>query len=394
MKKIFNGNRLKEARLYNKMTLTELAEKLDVTKQAISKYETGKSSPAFEKSLQLFKILRFPREFFYTKDTFDYETEGTFFRSRLTATQKSKQPAEILIKYSVIMRDFFSQYIEFPELRNREEYQNIQDIETLATHIRKDVGLGNGPILDVVEVAELMGFCVINSEYQEDKVDAFSSMTKINDKQYFVITTGESRSFYRQQFSMAHEIGHWVLHQHLNPAELDKDEYKMMEKQANKFASAFLLPRDSFGEQLKNQRVDDIDTYFNLKRTWNVSMAAMIKRAYDLNVITVDTQTKLYKQMGYRKWRNPEPFDLTTNRTIPVAFKQSIDLLIDANVLQGHEVPLKVAQQYNLYLTNKMLAMVCGVEESVFMNNNESKVVMRLKNFLPHTDFEEDYGNH
>ena len=123
-------------------------------------------------------------------------------------------------------------------------------------------------------------------------------------------------------------------------------------------------------------------------------MAAMIKRAYDLNVITVDTQTKLYKQMGYRKWRNPEPFDLTTNRTIPVAFKQSIDLLIDANVLQGHEVPLKVAQQYNLYLTNKMLAMVCGVEESVFMNNNESKVVMRLKNFLPHTDFEEDYGNH
>lgn len=393
MKKMFNGNRLKEARLYNKMTLTELAGKLDVTKQAISKYETGKSSPAFENSLQLFKVLGFPREFFYTRENFQYETEGTFFRSRLTATQKSKQPAEILIKYSVILRDFFSQYIEFPEMRNREEYQHIQDIEMVANRIRKDIGLDNGPISDIIEVAELMGFCIINSEYQEDKVDAFSSMNKINNQQYFVITTGESRSFYRQQFSIAHEIGHWVLHQHLNPTELDKDEYKIMENQANKFASAFLLPQESFGEQLQSQRVDDIETYLNLKRTWNVSMAAMIKRAYDLNVITVDTQTKLYKQMGYRRWRNPEPFDLSTNRTIPVAFKQSIDLLIDAKIVQGHEIPLKIAQQYNLYLTNKMLAMVCGVDESVFTNNNESKVIMRLKNFLPPTDSKTDYGN-
>lgn len=389
---MFNGSRLKEARLYNKMTLTELAEKLDVTKQAISKYETGKSSPAFENSLQLFEILGYPREFFYTSDDFHYETEGTFFRSRLTATQKSKQPAEILIKYSVIVRDFLSQYIEFPEMRNRENYQNFQDIEILANSIRKDVGLDDGPISDIIEIAELMGFCIINSEYQEDKVDAFSSMNKINDQQYFVITTGEARSFYRQQFSIAHEIGHWVLHQHLNPAELDKDEYKTMENQANKFASAFLLPKKSFGKELQSQRVDDIDTYFNLKRTWNVSMAAMIKRAYDLNIITVDTQTKLYKQMGYRKWRNPEPFDLNTNRTIPVAFKQSIDLLIDANILQGHEIPLKIAQQYNLYLTNKMLALVCGVDEYVFTNNNESKVIMRLKNFLPPTDSKTDYG--
>lgn len=393
MKKTFNGERLKEARLYNKMTLTELAEKLNVTKQAISKYETGKNSPTFENSLQFYEVLGFPREFFYTGDTFHFESEGTFFRSRLTATQKSKQPAELLIKYSVIVRDFLSHYIEFPELKNRENYQNITNIETLSSCIREDVGLGEGPISDIVEVAELMGFTVINSDYQEDKVDAFSSMNRIDSRHYFVITTGESRSFYRQQFSIAHEIGHWVLHQHLNPAELDKEEYRLMEDQANKFASAFLLPRESFGKQLQTQKADDIETYFNLKRIWNVSMAAMIKRAYDLKIISIEVQTKLYKQMSYRRWRNPEPFDLDTKRTIPVAFKQSIDLLIDANVLQGHEVPVKIAQQYNLYLTNTMLAMVCGVNETVFTNNNESKVIMKLKSFLPSIDSEANYGN-
>lgn len=83
MKKIFNGKRLKEARLYNKLTITELAEKLNVTKQMISKYENGKSEPSFENSLKLNPILGYPREFFYTRQKYTIDSEGTFSRSRL-----------------------------------------------------------------------------------------------------------------------------------------------------------------------------------------------------------------------------------------------------------------------------------------------------------------------
>jgi Zn-dependent peptidase ImmA (M78 family)/transcriptional regulator with XRE-family HTH domain len=381
MKKIFNGSRLKEARLYNKLTITELAEKLNVTKQMISKYESGKSDPSFEKSLQLIDVLGYPREFFYTTDKYLIDNEGTFFRSRLTATQKSKEPASIALKYSVIVRDFLEQYIDFPVLHNREIYEDKDNPEEIALSIRKSMNLGLGPIHDLIEVAELMGFTVINMDYQEDKVDAFSSMNSINGNSYFVITTGDSGSFYRQQFSIAHEIGHWVLHQNINPQELDKDEYKIMEDEANKIASIFLLPKETFGEELKSKIVDEIDTYYNLKRKWNVSMAAMIKRARDLNIISVEQEAKLYKQMHYRKWRNPEPFDIETKATVPVAFKQSLELLIDENILQGHEIPLKIAEQYNLYLTPKMLAMICGVESALFMDNSQSKVVIKIKDF-------------
>ncbi|ADU28479.1 XRE family transcriptional regulator [Evansella cellulosilytica] len=381
MKKIFNGSRLKESRLYNKLTITELAEKLNVTKQMISKYESGKSEPSFEKSLILIDILGYPREFFYTTDKYVIENEGTFFRSRLTATQKSKEPASIALKYSVVVRDFLEQYIDFPVLQNREMYEGKDNPEEVALSIRKSMNLGLEPIHDIIEVAELMGFTVINMDYQEDKVDAFSSMNTVNGNSYFVITTGDSGSFYRQQFSIAHEIGHWVLHQSINPQELDKDEYKTMEDEANKLASIFLLPKESFGEELKSQIVDEIDTYYNLKRKWNVSMAAMIKRARDLNIISVDQEVKLYKQMHYRKWRNPEPFDLETKVTSPVAFKQSLELLIDEKILQGHEIPLKIAEEYNLYLTPKMLAMICGVEPALFLDNSQSKVVLKLKDF-------------
>ena len=381
MKKIFNGNRLKEARLYNKLTITELAEKLNVTKQMISKYERGKSEPSFEKSLLLNDILGYPREFFYTADKYFIENEGTFFRSRLTATQKSKEPASIALKYSVIVRDFLEQYIDFPILQNREKYEGNDNPEEVALSIRKSMRLGLDPIHDIIEVAELMGFTVINMDYQEDKVDAFSSMNTINGNSYFVITTGDSGSFFRQQFSIAHEIGHWALHQNINPQELDKDEYKTMENEANKFASIFLLPKESFGNELKTKIVDEVDTYYNLKRKWNVSMAAMIVRARDLNIINAEQETKLYKQLHYRKWRNPEPFDLETKVTQPVAFKQSLELLIDENILQGHEIPLKIAEEYNLYLTPKMLAMICGVEPALFIDNSHSKVVLKIKDF-------------
>lgn len=381
MKKIFNGDRLKEARLFNKLTITELAEKLDVTKQMVSKYENGKSEPSFEKSLLLNQILGYPREFFYTTDHFVIANEGTFFRSRLTATQKSKEPASIALKYSVIVRDYLGQYIEFPDLQNREIYEEKNNPGEVALDIRKSMGLGLDPIPDIIEVAELMGFTVINMNYQEDKVDAFSSMNTINGNSYFVITTGDSGSFYRQQFSIAHEIGHWVLHQNINPQELDKSEYRTMEDEANTFASIFLMPKESFGNELASKVADEIETYYKLKRKWHVSMAAMIKRARDLNIVTSDQEVKLYKQMHYRNWRNPEPFDLETKVTSPVAFKQSLELLIDENILHGHEIPLKIAEQYNLFLTPKMLAQICGVKPALFMDNSQSKVVLKIKDF-------------
>lgn len=381
MKKIFNGDRLKEARLYNKLSITELAEKLNVTKQMISKYENNKSEPSFEKSLLLTELLSYPREFFYSKEPFEIINEGTFFRSRLTATQKSKEPAAISTKYSVIVRDFLEKYIDFPKLQNRSKYEEIKSIEDVALEIRKDMNLGLDPIQDIVEIAELMGFTVINLNYQEDKVDAFSSMNIIEGREYFIITIDDMSSFFRQQFSIAHEIGHWVLHQHLNPQELDKDEYKEMEIEANNFASAFLMPRDSFGAELQKLIVDEIETYYNMKRIWNVSMAAMIMRVKQLGIINPEQELKLYKQMHYRKWRNPEPFDLDIKMTVPVAFKQSIELLIDENVLKGHEIQARLAEEYGLYLTTNKLAMICGVDPMIFNDNSKSRVVLKLKDF-------------
>jgi len=378
MRKVFNGKRLKEARLYNKMTITKLGEELGVKKQMISKYENGQSEPSYEKSLSLFDILGYPREFFYSEENFNFNSQGTFFRSRLTATQKSKQPAEYLLKYAIIVRDFLDNYVEFPSLVDIEG--DDEDIEGTAKEIRDLLDLEENPINDVIEVAELLGITAVKFNYDEMKVDAFSSMSEINEKEYFVIVTGNTRSFFRQQFSLSHEIGHWLLHRDINPQELDKDEYKDMEKQANNFASAFLLPKESFTADFKKLPVN-LENLLKLKQKWNVSMAAIIERSKQLNLISQDTRNKLYRQINYRGWRNPEPFDTETPTTEPLAINQAMELLIDEKIMTGFEIKSQIIEQYNLYITQKMLAEVCNVDESIFDDRGRVKLDLRIKRF-------------
>ena len=61
----FNGDRLKSARIYRGKTISQIAEEIDVTKQAISQFEKGKSNPGFETLIKLTQNLGFPKEYFY-----------------------------------------------------------------------------------------------------------------------------------------------------------------------------------------------------------------------------------------------------------------------------------------------------------------------------------------
>ncbi|WP_271401852.1 XRE family transcriptional regulator [Salinicoccus roseus] len=380
MKNKFNGNRFKEARLYNRLSITELATKLGVTKQMVSKYEHNNGEPSFEKSLKLFEVLNYPREFFYTAENYEFKNQGTFFRSRLTATQKSKVPANYLVKYAVVVRDFLEEYIEFPKLQDRDKYEEEIDIEKVAKLVRKDLNLAQDPIDDIVEVAELLGIMVIQFKYDEEKIDAFSSMCTLNNKDYFVVVTGNKRSFYRQQFSIAHELGHWILHKEYDPQELNKEEYKLMEKEANNFAAALLLPEDEFKSDLEFNGIS-IDTFLKLKLKWNVSMAAMIERASQLKLLSVDDKGKLYRKMNYRQWRNPEPYDLEKEVTEPLAISQALELLMEERIMTGYEFKNNLMNSYNLYIPQSILAEVCNVEEYIFNDSSKSNLNLKIKNF-------------
>ncbi|WP_438297398.1 ImmA/IrrE family metallo-endopeptidase [Sporosarcina sp. FA15] len=371
----FNGNRLREARRFRMKSITDLADEIGVTKQMISKYENNKAVPSLEILFQIINILKFPREFFFGEDTFHMETEGTFFRSRLTSTQKEKKPSEFTKNMTVVIRDFLENYIDFPTLPVKPNTDDFESIEALAYQVRKDFGLSDKPISNILRILEEQGFVVALISNNMDRVDAFSSQTKINGNVYYtVVLEGVDYSYYRQQFSVAHELGHWVLHSEvLDPQSLDKGEYKEMEEEANEFAACFMLPKESFSKDIGLDPLN-LDYYVNLKKKWQVSIGAMVMRAFNLGLISNEDYQKLQRQISYRKWRTSEPLDNIKSISKPIALKQSTELLVENNIFKGHEIPKEILKHYNLLLPTDFIEEITNVEHG-YLEYAEPQIV-------------------
>lgn len=377
----FNGNRLREARRYRGLSITDLAKELGVSKQMISKYENNKAVPPLESTFILMKRLEFPREFFFSNDLYDYKDEGTYFRSKLTAIQSEKEVVTYDKKYAAIIRDYFEMFISFPKLIENHKLTDCDDIEAITLSLREQWGLSDTPIIDIMRLMEEKGFVISVVKNEYSKVDASGGGAKINGREYYIVMIeGEDYSFYRQQFSLAHELGHWVLDKgNNNPEELEKDEYKAMEQRANNFASSFLLPKDAFVKSVQGLDLSKVESYLGLKRIWFTSIATLIMRAKTLKLISSEEYVKLQKQINYRKWRKSEPYDDTKQAMYPVALKQSLDLLVDNDIINREAISSEIFRKYGVFLSNEIIEQICGLEKGYLVSSANLGMKIDLK---------------
>lgn len=77
---------------------------------------------------------------------------------------------------------------------------------------------------------------------------------------------------------------------------IEKEDFKDIEQEAHSFAAAFLLPEKEFAEEVKPYATN-LAYYVELKKRWKVSIAAMVRRAKDLGIITNDDYSKLMRNM-------------------------------------------------------------------------------------------------
>lgn len=374
----FNGERLREARRYRGLTITELADKLNVTKQMISKYENNKSAPPLESSFILMKELGFPREFFYSADLFTYKDEGTYFRSHLTAIQKEKEPTTYDKKYIAIIRDFLGQYVDFPEDDTYIDFEDFS-VEECAMELRKKWGIFDEPISNMMRLMEEKGFVISITQNDYDKLDASGGIAEVNNYCYkIVMIEGENCSFYRQQFSLAHELGHWVIDYGTgDPQELSKEAYKEMEKRSNSFASNFLLPKQAFIYSTKNLDLSSLESYLVLKKLWFVSLGTLVMRTRSLNLITADEYIKLQKQINYRKWKRTEPYDDTKLIMKPIALKQAIELLVDNNIIEPQQIATNIYKKYGMLLPVDMIEKICCLKRGYLSSHNMPSINLK-----------------
>ena len=374
--RIFNPNRLIEARTYCRITGEELATRIGIKKQAVSQFENSKAKPEYDTILRISKVLGFPLEFFFEEDLPLLEG-NTYFRALYSSNKKDLNSQRIKTRYVAQIHGSLAKYVDFRPY-NIPDFEDTSDISRVAQQLRDYWGLAQEPVPDMVGLLERNG--IIMSEFSSDsnKIDAFYQYGEINGTPYRCVVLGtEKLSFARRQFSCAHELGHIVLHEKYNDLEsLNKEDFRQRENEANQFASDFLLPAEAFLADLQIG-ANKLNRYIELKRKWRVSIAAMVFRAHSLKAIS-DTQYQyLMRRIAQNNWRTQEPLDDVFPPKHPKALKQAVNLILLNDVLSGKQL-LSSISSIGETLPKKVVDEVLNLDPGTISlddSENDAKII-------------------
>jgi Zn-dependent peptidase ImmA (M78 family)/transcriptional regulator with XRE-family HTH domain len=334
-------SRLRDARKVLRLSQGELGALVGVTRQSISAYEHGDKVPEPATFQKIADALRQPVSFFTASDgpTFG-ESSTRFYRKFGADTVRRNDACAVMGDWFVQTVRYLENFVKFPpvslpEARDAPNGYSIEEIDEIAQDLRRQWGLGAGPISNVLALLESKGLAVCRYEMEFENVEAFSFW---NGSRPFIFMASDKEAGVRLRYDLAHELGHLILHRWVEQEELEnKTRLKQVESDANRFASAFLLPKTSFPSEVYTTK---LDAFLPLKERWKVSIQAMVYRCHDLEMIDADQALNLYKQISFRKWRKREPLD--DPRRIPLEqprlLRRAIELVLERGRRQPDEI--------------------------------------------------------
>lgn len=291
----FWGERLLLAREFRGLTQKDLADQVAASPALISLCEKGaKPFPARDLVEALGSVLGFEPEFFYGPVPDVFREEECSFRHRRATPErlKAKIRAHATLIGMVIVR--LRSLLKFPA-QDIPHFpaQSVEETEAAAENCRKHWGMGiDSPIKQVGRVLERAGVVVVPHLVSSD-VDAFSRF----GPSAVIFLNQAVQSTSRWHFDIGHECGHLVMHRGIPTGTVETEDA------ANRFASAFLMPKKAFSRdfQMKNFEWQHV---FALKRRWQTSAQAIIRRAYDLGLLGAVEYRKAFKHMSWKGWTN------------------------------------------------------------------------------------------
>lgn len=322
----FNGAKLREAREARLLTGVSLAELARVTSAMISQYEHGKRTPQTDVLQRIADALSLPVSFFLQRHEDETALDSPLtFRSYSSATKSARTREDWRFRWHVSITHYLERFVALPQVRFPDWEMpapndlSDQDIDLVATKLRRFWGLDDEPISDLAELAERNGAIVVRYDLGAKALDAYSAWSAGRPH---IILGADKMAAVRSRYDTAHEIAHLILHRGISEAQLKTGElHKEIERQANFFAGSFLLPASTFAEDVT---VPTLDSVLPLKPKWRASVGAMIFRAEWLSLIPADQARRLWISYGRRGWRNHEPFDeefpVEQPRTLRAAF--------------------------------------------------------------------------
>lgn len=272
------GGQLRLARMAWGHSLDDVGVAVHSTRQYIHQLETGAKIPNLDMVIVLSEFLGVRGGYFDQVNTSPVSPEQCHFRKQKTtpASVTSQVLARgTLLDAFVARLDNQLQLpkIDFPDI----PVSSSDNVEAAAEACRRHWKLGLlAPITNMMRVVENAGAVVTYFDGVSERVDALS----MDRPRPIIVRSSAKESLCRLRFDLAHECGHLVMHRGLHTGD------QVTEEEANRFASAFLLPRAGFLKEFPQGKLLNWPAMFQMKLRWKVAVRAIVRRALDLQLIS------------------------------------------------------------------------------------------------------------
>ena len=308
----FNPDMLKLARDVRGLTQAQLALQSGVTQAFISKLEHGFNTQPGEDALEaISSALGFPKAFFFQRErALSFPHFHLRKRAKLGAKPLARIGAVINIRRQHIAK--LLQSYEFSVSKPIPEIDlNNTGLtpERVAERLRAYWMVPRGPILNLVELIENAGGIVVIARFGTNLLDGLSFRAEGMPPLFFMNKDVPGDRF---RFSLAHELGHMVMHSL-------PDEDDTMEEEAHRFAAAFLMPASEIKPYLAGAKISNLG---RVKAFWKVSIRSLIKRSSDLKLIT-SSQYKFMNIQYNKIFSGEEPVPIEVEK--PTLLNRVVD---------------------------------------------------------------------
>jgi len=302
---MFN-QRLKQLRLSRGLSLNNLSVKMGglVTKQSLSKYETGKTYPSPTVLNKLASALGVKSAYLFSEPKINVEFIAYRKGSGLGIKEQRKIEACVScsLEERIKLQELTGKLLK-TELPVKEfKVNSIEEVENATNKMRERWQLGQDPIASITGVLE-DHFVHVLEIGPHKKFDGISAVARSNgDVIAAAVVSRSDIPGERQRLNLAHELGHIVL----NVSE-DIDE----EKVAFRFGAAFLFPKETvyreFGTKRAFVRQEEL---LLLKKRFGISLQSIIYRLHDLKIINDSHYKEWWRNINKLEWKKQEPCEL------------------------------------------------------------------------------------
>lgn len=316
-----NGGMLRIARQRKGFQQGEAADRLGIAQATLSRAENGIIEPSEDLIDRAVSVYELPRSFFFQLDTV-YGAPVSVHpmwrkKTNVPARDMDRLIADLNLRIMHIRRLLEAAEIDEGRGVPQLDVDDYGDPEAIAGVVRAHWKVPPGPIPNLTALAEAAGVVVVHSDLGQSSV---SGVTFAVPGLPPVIVLNSEQPADRLRFTLAHELGHLVMHRFPTPH---------MEDEANAFAGALLMPAKDIRPYFSGRRVD-FALLAALKPEWKVAMQSLLMRARSLGVLTPNQERYLWQQFSMRKMRLREPPELDFPVERPQVVSRLFQLHIDA----------------------------------------------------------------